>query len=175
MAGECSDDYDEVAGTGEIQPASPPPEKMGLSFYAALGLIGILVLMVVVLNYPAARANAGITMAQTNWTLQSLVDTTGILIPAMSGTDVTATFDREGRMSGNAGCNRYTATCQTRDYNINISSISATERLCTDPGVMQQESAFLADLGKTSSFRVSESYLKFYNDAGKPVLVFVPA
>jgi heat shock protein HslJ len=170
---------DSTAGAGDF-PDDPdkspdkPPEKMGLSFYAALGLIGLLVLMVVVINYPAARANAGMVMTQTTWTLQSLVDSTGILIPAQSGTEVTAVFDREGRMSGNAGCNRYFANYQTRDYSINISGTSSTKMFCNSPGVMEQESAFLGDVSKASSFRVSESSLKFYDAAGKTVIVFVP-
>jgi heat shock protein HslJ len=175
MAGECSDDLDEVAGTGEIRPATPPQEKMGLAFYAALALVGILVVMVVVLNYPAAKAMAGTTMTQTNWTLQSLVDNTGILVPAMSGTDVTAAFDREGRLSGNAGCNHYFAAYTAKDYQVSITGIGSTKMFCHGPGVMEQESAFLADLQKASSFRVSEAFLKIYDASGKPVLIFVPA
>ena len=167
-------------GTGDALPGTTddsqknPPEKMGLGFYAALGLIGILVLMVVVLNYPAARANAGIVMTETAWTLQSYTDAAGLHRPAGSGTDTTAQFGRDGRMSGNAGCNRYTAAYETRDYSIIISEISSTEMACQGPGVMEQESAFLADLEKASSFRVSESFLKLYNNAGTPVLVFAP-
>ncbi len=153
---------------------SGPPEKMGPAFYAALALVGCLVLMVVVLNYPAARANAGTMMTQTNWTLQSLTDSTGILIPAQSGTPVTAMFDSGGRMNGNAGCNSYTSAYQTRDYSITISGTSSTKMFCQGPGVMEQESAFLANLNKASSFRVSDSYLKFYDPSGKTVLVFGP-
>jgi heat shock protein HslJ len=164
---------DTPADAPEVMPQGPPV-KMNLGFYAALLLIGILVLMVVVLNYPAAKANAGILMTKTNWTLASLADSTGILIPAQSGTGVTAQFDREGRMNGNTGCNGYAATYQTHDYSINISGISQTKMFCHGPGVMEQEMAFLADLPKVSSFRVSESTLKCYDAAGKTVLVFVP-
>jgi len=153
---------------------SGPPEKMGIAFYASLVLIGILVLMVVVLNYPAAQANSGMAITQANWTLQSLMDNTGILIPARSGTEVTAMFDREGRMSGNAGCNWYSAGYQARDYSINITGTASTKMFCHGPGIMEQESAFLADLSKASSFRFSGSSLKFYDASGKTVLVFVP-
>jgi heat shock protein HslJ len=169
-----ADPDDSSPDAWEIMPQGPP-EKMGLSFYAALLLIGVLVLMVVIINYPAARANAGMEMTRVNWTLQSLVDNTGILIPAQTGTEVTALFDREGHASGSAGCNRYTATYQARDYSINISGTSSTKMFCHSPGVMEQEMAFLADLPKVSSFRISESSLKFYDGAGKTVLVFVPA
>jgi heat shock protein HslJ len=151
-----------------------PPEKMGLSFYAALALIGLLVLMVVFLNEPAARANAGMTMTQTNWTLRSSTDTTGIHIPVISGNNVTARFGKDGRVTGSAGCNRYAGAYQTLDYSITISNTSSTKMFCQDPGVMEQESAFLADLSGASSFRVSETSLKLYDAAGNAVLVFVP-
>jgi heat shock protein HslJ len=155
---------------------SGPPEKMGRGFYAALGLIVILVLMIVILNYPAARANAGMVMTETNWTLQSLMDRTGILIPVISGSEVTARFDSgEGRMSGRSGCNWYSARYTTKDYAINVSGELNTDMGCYDTGIMEQEKVFLADISKPTSFRVSESSLKFYDTAGKTVFVFVPA
>jgi heat shock protein HslJ len=166
---------DSSADALEIMPQGPP-EKMNPGFYAALVLIGILVLMVVIVNYPAARANAGVTMTRTNWTLQSYTDATGIHIPVITGSDVTARFDSgEGRMSGRSGCNWYSALYSTKDYTITLSPESKTDMGCYDTGIMEQESAFLADLSKVSSFRVSESALKFYDAAGKVVLVFVPA
>jgi heat shock protein HslJ len=165
---------DTAIGKEEI-PQSGPPEKMSPAFYSALALIGILVLMVIILNYPAAQANAGVMMARTTWALQSYRDATGIHIPAQSGTNITATFGSEGRLSGYAGCNGYTAAYQTREYSITITGTSSTKILCNGPGVMNQESAFLADLSRAVSFRVSESFLKFYDAAGKTILVFVPA
>jgi heat shock protein HslJ len=172
-----TDDPHELPGDttadDESNPPDIPPEEMSRGFYAGLALIGILLLMILAFNYPAARANAGMEMTRVNWTLESLVDNTGILIPAaQSGTGITAVFDREGHMNGYAGCNRYFATYQTREYSVNISDISSTKMFCQGPGVMQQESAFLADLSKASSFRVSEHALKFYDAAGKPVLTF---
>jgi heat shock protein HslJ len=88
---------------------------------------------------------------------------------------VTARFGQDGRVTGRSGCNWYAATYTTKDYAINLSFESVTQMLCGDPGIMDQESAFLADLSRASSFRVSESSLKFYDAAGKAVLVFVPA
>ena len=167
-------DGDSVPG-GTTDSPDKPEEKMGLAFYATLALIGILVLMIVVVNYPAARANAGREMTKTNWTLQSYTDSTGVHIPIRSRTGITALFDREGHLSGNAGCNWYGGTYQTRDYRITISGTSSTEMFCQEPGVMEQESAFLASLSKVSAFRVSESSLNFYDAAGKIVLVFIPA
>jgi heat shock protein HslJ len=152
-----------------------PPEKMGLAFYAALALVGILVIMVVFVNYPATKASAGTLMTQTNWTLQSYTDKTGILIPALSGGGVSVRFARDGSMTGSAGCNQYVASYSTKDYAINITNTVSTLMFCTEPGIMDQESAYLADLSKAASFRVDESFLKMYDEAGKPLMVFIPS
>ncbi|RPI39987.1 MAG: META domain-containing protein [Methanoregulaceae archaeon] len=175
MAGDAPADQDKAFGNDTDKAPSGPPEKMGPAFYASLALIGCLVLMVVFLNYPAARANAGAMLTQTNWTLQSCRDSTGILVPAQTGTDVTAKFEGDGRVSGQAGCNGYSAAYTTSDYSISITGIGSTKMLCHGPGSMDQESAFLSDLSMAASFRVSESTLKFYDANGKTVLVFVPA
>lgn len=175
MAGDPPADQDQEVGKETDKAPSGPPETMGLAFYASLALIGCLVLMVVFLNYPAARANAGTMLTHTNWTLQSCRDSTGILVPAQSGTEVTAKFESDGRVSGRAGCNGYSAAYTTRDYSISIIGIGSTKMLCHGPGIMGQESAFLSDLSIAASFRVSDSTLKFYDANGKTVLVFVPA
>lgn len=138
---------------------------MGPDFYVAPALIGCLVLMVVLLNYPAVRAHAGRVMTQTNWTLQSSVNAEGIPVPIIRESNVTARFDRDGRMTGNAGCNWYAATYTIKDYAISLSPESLTEMACWDPGIMIQESSFLSNLSEASSFRVSETSLKFYNAA----------
>ena len=168
------------AENADTLPKSPdtspdrPPEKMGLAFYASLVLVGCLVLLVVILNYPAARANAGVMLTQNNWTLQSSTDADGIHKPVISGSEVTAWFGRDGRIAGSAGCNRYTATFTTKDYSIAISEVSQTKMSCESTGFMEQESSFLGDLSDTESFRVNESSLIFYDASGKKVLVFVP-
>ena len=152
-----------------------PPEKTGPAFYAALALVGILVLMVVFVNYPATKASAGTLMTHTNWTLQSYTDKTGILIPALSGRGVSARFALDGSMTGSGGCNQYAASYSTKDYTITITNTISTMMFCTEPGIMDQESAFLEDLSKAASFRVDESFLKMYDNAGKPLMVFIPS
>jgi heat shock protein HslJ len=153
--------------------SSAPPEKMGLAFYGALALIGFLVLMVVFLNYPAAKASAGTLLTRNNWTLQSYIDGTGILIPAMSEPVVSARFGSDGTLRGSAGCNQYSGVYTTKEYSITISNTISTLMFCQGPGVMDQESAFLSDLPRAASFRVDESSLRVYDAAGKPLLVFI--
>ena len=152
-----------------------PEEKMSPGFYVAFGLVLLLVLLIVVANYGIVRPDAGSELTRTNWTLKSLQDKTGVVIPAMSGTEVTARFDKDGRVSGHSGCNWYASTYTTKDYSITTTPESVTEMVCPNPGVMEQESSFLADLSAAASFRTGGTSLYLADTSGKTVLIFVPA
>jgi heat shock protein HslJ len=149
-----------------------PPQKMDPAFYAALVLVGVLVLLIVVMNVPGIRASAGITLTRSTWTLQSYADATGELVPVISGKQVTARFGSGGTLSGSAGCNQYAATYTTRDFAITISPAATTLMYCENSSVLQQESAYINDLPKAVELRISESNLNLYDNTGKPLLVF---
>jgi heat shock protein HslJ len=149
------------------------PQKMGLAFYGVLALIGVLVFLIVFVNVPGIRASAGMLLTQNTWTLRSYVDTSGTLVPAITGTPITARFGTNGKVRGSAGCNQYSANYTTGDLAISISQPVMTEMYCENPLVMQQETVYLNDLPKAVEIRVSESNLNLYDKTGKPVLVFV--
>jgi heat shock protein HslJ len=153
--------------------ATQKPQPIGLAFSIALALVGLLALLIIVVNIPGIKASAGVSMTRSDWTLQSYADTTGTFVPLKPGTEVTAIFGSDGRVSGSAGCNHYSATYTVRDFAISISPPVSTKIFCGDPDVMQQESAYLNDLVGSGELRISESNLIFYDGSGKPVLVFV--
>ena len=106
MTGEPPDDPGDVPEEGlDIPKKELPEEKMGLGFYAAFGLVLLLVLLIVVGNYGVVKPDVGSELTRTNWTLRYLEDKTGIVVPALSGSEVTAEFGKDGRVSGNSGCN----------------------------------------------------------------------
>ena len=151
-----------------------PEEKMPRGFYPALALIGILVILILVLNVPGTRASAGSALSEGNWTLQSYANATGTLLPVTPGSAVTARFT-DGRVSGSAGCNRYSGTYSVNELLITVTNPVSTEMFCPGPGIMEQETAYLGDLKKASSFRVGPGYLKIYDHTGNPLLEFAPA
>jgi heat shock protein HslJ len=159
--------------TEQDKPAVTQPQKMGLAFYGALALIGVLVFLIVFVNVPGIRASAGMLLTQNTWTLRSYVDTSGTLVPAITGTPITARFGTNGKVRGSAGCNQYSANYTTGDLAISISQPVMTEMYCENPLVMQQESAYLNNLLKSGEIRVSESNLNLYDKTGIPVLMFV--
>ena len=150
-----------------------PPQPLGLKFYLALALVGLLVLLILFINIPGIRASAGVSMTRANWTLQSYADSTRTLVTVQPGTKITAVFDSYGKVTGSAGCNQYGAAYTVRDYAISISPPVSTKILCSGNYIMQQESDYLDDLSGVAELRISESSLRLFDKSGKPVLVFV--
>jgi heat shock protein HslJ len=157
----------------EDKTAVTESQTRGPAFYGALALVGVLVLLIVFFNVSGTRASSGMLLTQNTWTLQSFVDSGGVLVPAIPGTSVTARFKTDGTMSGSGGCNRYNTSYTTKDLAISISQPDMTEIYCENSRVMQQESAYINDLSKAEELRVNESNLNLYDKTGKPVLMFV--
>ena len=157
----------------EDKPAVTESQTRGPAFYGALALVGALVLLIVFFNVSGIRASSGILLTQNTWTLQSFVDSRGVLVPAIPGTPVTARFKTDGTISGSGGCNRYNSSYTTKDLAISISEPDMTEIYCDNSRVMQQEAAYINDLSKAEELRVNESNLNLYDKTGKPVLMFV--
>jgi len=159
------------SNTGEPEPVRPQP--LGLKLTFALALVGFLVILIFFADIQGARASAGIRMTKADWTLELYEDTAGNLVPVQPGTQITAAFLEGGRLSGSAGCNRYSATYAVRDLAITISSPVSTNIVCEDARIMRQESAYMNDLERTAVLRISNTSLKLFDESGKPVLVFV--
>jgi len=172
-----NDDPDEAvqetgnSRTGEPEPVQPQP--LGLKLTVALALVGFLVILIFFADIQGVRASAGIRMTKANWTLELYEDTAGNLVPVQPGTQITAAFGEDGRLSGSAGCNRYSANYAVRDLAITISPPVSTEIVCEDSRIMQQESAYMNDLERTAVLRISDTSLKLFDTSGKPVLVFI--
>lgn len=160
--------------TEQDKTGTTQPQKMGLAFFGALALIGVLVFLIVFMNVPGIRASAGLLLTQNSWTLKSYVDQDGILVPVIMGSPVTAMFSTDGKVSGSAGCNKYSANYTIQDLAISVSQPVINGTYCENPVVMQQESAYLNDLSKAVEIRVTEANLNLYDQTGKPVLMFIP-
>lgn len=165
---------DDASGDGESGPAGPP-EEMSRGFYAALAVIVVLVLLI--FTHPLALPTGSPQdPARGNWTLTSRVDTGGTLVPVIEGSGITARFDPAGgRMTGQAGCNGYSALYTTVGSSLSIAQVTSTKMACGQPGIMEQESAFLSGLGKVSSFRISGPVLTLFDAGGRAILVFTAA
>ncbi len=91
----------------------------------------------------------------------------------LEGTEITASFDDEGALSGSAGCNNYNASYTTDGSAIEIDAPSSTKMACPEPeGVMDQEAAYLAALPNAAAYRVSGSLLELLSAEGTAVVTY---
>ena len=112
----------------------------------------------------------------TEWTVINFNTTQAVTSPIL-GTEITAGF-AEGRISGSAGCNRYTAgyTVTPGSDAMSIGPAAATRALCTEPpGIMEQEAAYLAALPTVQTHRTEGGNLILERDGGIRVATLAPA
>jgi heat shock protein HslJ len=107
----------------------------------------------------------------TNWTLDSFY-TADAVSSVIAGTTITAVFDKDGKVTGSAGCNRYFASYTATGTSMSIGSAGSTKMYCTSPGVGQQESTYLASLGRAVTFTITGDRLSLADTKGKTLLSF---
>ncbi|MGA9348656.1 MAG: META domain-containing protein [Anaerolineae bacterium] len=109
----------------------------------------------------------------TMWTLVSYGDPSDPQA-VLEGSEITAVFDSaEGRVSGSAGCNNYTASYAVEDTAITFGPAATTRKMCAEPeGIMEQESAYLAALASATAYQIEGHELTLTNADGVRVVTF---
>jgi len=108
------------------------------------------------------------------WGFAGFVDVNGTARSALAGTEITATFDEEGKLGGSAGCNSYNTTYEVSGDKLTIPGpIASTMMMCPTPGVMEQEAEYLAALELAASYAIEAKQLTLYNAQGQAILTFV--
>jgi heat shock protein HslJ len=108
----------------------------------------------------------------TGWTLTGYVHN-GTPVQALTTTKVTLDFGNESKISGTAGCNHYFASYEVKGTAITIGQAGSTMMYCGEPGVMDQESAYLTLLGQAKSIIVDGDQLTLADAKGTTILTFV--
>jgi heat shock protein HslJ len=108
------------------------------------------------------------------WELKMYKGSTGSMIGSNPHTTVNALFGADGNLTGSAGCNSYTGSYTHRGQNgISIGPLATTLMYCGDPGVMDQETAYLANLQAAASYEVTaDGKLQLMDANATPVLVY---
>jgi heat shock protein HslJ len=110
--------------------------------------------------------------AGVEWRLTTYLNRVNVLTPVTGIKPVTALFGSSGKLSGSGGCNQYSAAYSVSGTGITISQPATTLMACEE-SVMQQESAYLADLTKASSYsNTPGDTLTFYDASGAVILVY---
>ena len=103
----------------------------------------------------AAFEKATLTLAGSLWEVISYNNGKQAVVSLLGGTHITLNFGQDGRLTGSAGCNRYSADYRITDESIEVSRPASTRRLCSEPaGIMDQETRFLDALASARTLRL---------------------
>lgn len=83
---------------------------------------------------------------------------------------ITAQF-QDGRLTGSAGCNRYTTTYTATENQLTLGPLATTRKLCAEP-TMMQEQTYLSLLAQVTAYRATDSSLELKTSEG--TLLFTP-
>ncbi len=111
--------------------------------------------------------------------IASIVDRDWILtfiagIGGVDGSKATFRLQQDGRIVGQAPCNRYFATAETKGSTMTIGKQGATMMAC-EQKLMTQEQAFFDVFGKVAGFRVENGALVLTGQDGRVLLKFAAA
>jgi len=115
-------------------------------------------------------------LAGTSWRAVSYNNGKRAVVSVISGTRLTAVFDKDGNMSGSAGCNTYSGAVSAKPPSIRIGPLSATRKACSSPsGVMEQESEYLTAVQSAARYSVQGGKLELRTEDGAIAAEFTSA
>ncbi|MGE3301495.1 MAG: META domain-containing protein [Hyphomonadaceae bacterium] len=95
-------------------------------------------------------AAATTKLSKTQWVAQSIAGD-----PVVENSRVTVVFGEPGKVAGSTGCNRYFGGYAEANEALTFSALGATKMACAQP-LMDQETKFLAALGKAQTYAMDE-------------------
>jgi heat shock protein HslJ len=115
-------------------------------------------------------ATNDVNLTGTSWKLVELAGK-----PATSGAggkEPFLSFTQDGKVSGFAGCNRFTGSFQNDDHELSFSPLAATRMACAEG--MEQENRFLAMLAQVKRYSIRGNDLALYG-GGEPTIARLKA
>jgi heat shock protein HslJ len=100
-------------------------------------------------------------LAGTNWESTGYNNGKQAVVSPLLGTTLTASFDKDGNLSGNSGCNTFSGAYKVNGDQITIGPLASTMKMCSDPaGVMEQEAQYLAALQSAATYQIEGNVLQ---------------
>ena len=85
----------------------------------------------------------------------------------LAGSTITAEFGKDGKLSGNSGCNSYNGPYTTTGSQIKIGPLASTRKACGDPaGFMEQDVQYLAALESAATYKIEGTTLEMRTEDG---------
>ena len=116
-------------------------------------------------------------LAGAIWSVTGYNNGRGGVVSPLIGTELTATFDADGTVTGSAGCNNYSVSYQIEGETITFGPPLGTLQECAEPeGVMVQEMEFLTALSSaaTYNFKGEELLLRAADNSLAVTLIKTP-
>jgi heat shock protein HslJ len=103
----------------------------------------------------------------TRWKANGINNGRAAVVSLVSGTAVTLEFGPDGLLNGSGGCNTLRGRYEQDGQKLRLQALAATRKLCPEPGVMEQEAAFIKALGTVASSRVDGNRLELRAAGGE--------
>jgi heat shock protein HslJ len=129
----------------------------------------LFVLVLMVMTACSGKASSPATSVAGEWTLTSYGSSTNPT-PADSNVDTSITFDSDGKLTGNVGCNGFGGDYKVDGGTITFGSIVSTMMACADP-IMQQEGTVLNVFTNSATFKVDGNTLTIKSTDGNSVVI----
>ena len=95
------------------------------------------------------------------------------VVSLINGTEITANFGEDGRVTGSAGCNDYFATYTIEGDQISIGQAGLTRKACANPeGIMEQEQLLLEALQMADVYSIRGGQLDLRTSEGSRAIYF---
>ena len=106
------------------------------------------------------------------WDLVSYNNGKGAIQTVIPGSQTTADFRADWKLSGSGGCNQYNAQYTTTASNgITITQPVTTLMACAEP-VMQQETQYLSLMQKATKFEIAGDQLTLFDSSNTKLLIY---
>ena len=117
-------------------------------------IVSLSICVVMMILTACASAQSGGDLTGKVWALTELMGKA----PG-AGTGISAEFSTDGKVSGSAGCNRYSGTYTVSGSSITISSSIASTMMMCDEAIMEQENAYLKALPEAKTYEIKGDQL----------------
>lgn len=124
----------------------------------------LLTLLVISMAIAACTAKSEESSASLNgsWKLSSYSHA-DVLTPAVPGTEAVLTFNNDGTVTGNSGCNGFGGNYKVEGDQVTFSEVVSTLMAC-DEARMAQEGAFHQVMTDTAAFQIEGNTLTITNN-----------
>jgi heat shock protein HslJ len=121
----------------------------------------------------ASFSPQGTQLAGTRWRVTAVNNGRQAVVGVVTGSTLTMAFGTDGRVTGSAGCNSYTAAWSQQGDRLTLGPPAATRLPCAQVAVMEQEQQFLRAFGTVATARQEASRLELRTAAGAMAITLV--